>query len=347
MNLFRSWWQHLVDGPPPDVSGDGPDALGTKTIVVLMDGTLSSLKPGCETTIGLIYKLLRRVAGPGLRIHYQQGIQMTDVRSGLDVLTGRGTNRKIQAAYGALANWYEPGDRIFLLGFSRGAYAVRSLAGVMQHVGLVRDTHANTRNIRQAYRHYRDGPHALAAQNFRAAYCHDSVPVDAIGVFDTVKALGVRLPIVWRAFDHRHSFHTAGLGQDTKAGFHALAADETRVAYAPVKWVSDPTWHGTMVQMWFAGSHGDVGGHLAGRENVRPLSNIALVWMLDRLADQGLPLPHGWRDAFPTDVFAPASGAWIGRKKFFLSRKRRVMLRDASEQLHPSLVARRDASPVK
>ncbi len=312
-----------------------------------MDGTLSSLTAGHETNAGLIYKALQTISGKDLRVHYQPGIQMPDWRSGFDVLTGKGINQKIISAYGALANWYEPGDRIFFVGFSRGAYAVRSLAGVMEHVGLVREAHATARHIRQAYRHYRENPQSDAAHKFRAAWCHEHVPIQAIGVFDTVKALGIRLPLIWRAFEHRHSFHNAFLGPSTKAGFHALAADERRVAYAPVKWRTDPSWQGTMQQMWFAGNHATVGGQVRSNLASRPLSNIPLVWMLAEMETQGLVLPPDWRDGFPTDAHGPSVGQWAGSQKLFLSRKKRKMLTDPSEALHDSLVVRRSVSQPK
>jgi len=345
MKLFRTLLRKWQRSRSPSISGLGRGGARGKTIVIIMDGTLSSLVPGHETNAGLIYRLLQRVSGKSLRVYYQPGIQMPDWLSGIDVLTGKGINRKIKNAYGVLANWYKPGDRIFLVGFSRGAYAVRSLAGVVEHVGLVREEHAIARNMRQAYRHYRAGPGGKDATDFRSALCHDTVPIQAIGVFDTVKALGVRLPLVWRAYESRHNFHNAFLGASTKAGFHALAADERRLAYAPVLWTTDPGWSGTMQQMWFAGTHSDIGGHVRGASQFRPFSNIPLVWMLQALQSQGLTLPADWQDEFPTDASAPSLGAWSGNQKFFLSRRRRQMLNDPSEELHATLIARNKANP--
>lgn len=70
---------------------------------------------------------------------------------------GPGINRQIRRAYGYLASRYRPGDRIFLFGYSRGAFAVRSLAGIMDRVGLLRADQATERNVQLAYRHYRAG----------------------------------------------------------------------------------------------------------------------------------------------------------------------------------------------
>src|SRR5690606_38005837 len=114
--------------------------------------------------------------------------------SARDVIEGRGINRQIRRAYGVLASRFRPGDRIFLFGYSRGAYAVRSLAGVIDRMGLLRAEHAVERNVLQVYRHYRSYAPGAAAEAFRDRYCHADVPIEMTGVWDTVKALGLRAP---------------------------------------------------------------------------------------------------------------------------------------------------------
>jgi uncharacterized protein (DUF2235 family) len=305
--------------------------------VILLDGTMSTLVPGAETNVGLTYKLLREMPRTALSLRYEAGVQWQDWRTTMDVVHGRGINRAIRRAFGHLASRYEPGDRIFLFGYSRGAYAVRSLAGVIDRVGLVRSEHATERAIRDAYRHYETNPHGPAAQAFRDRYCHDAVPVEMIGVFDTVKALGLRLPLLWMLTESRHAFHSAHLGHAVRHGYHALALDETRSAFAPALWESTANWPGDEVeQMWFQGSHGDVGGQLGGVPEARPLSNIPLVWMLEKAEACGLALPPGWRARFPTDPEAPSIGTLRGWGKLFVARRRRVVGRDPSEYVHVS-----------
>ena len=96
-----------------------------------------------------------------------------------------------------------------------------------------------------------------------------------------------------------------------------------------------------MEQVWFRGTHGDVGGQLDGHAPARPLANIPLVWMLSRLEGCGLPLPAGWRDRFPQDANAPSIGMWYGWSKLFLLRRRRVVGRDRTERLHETVGERR------
>jgi uncharacterized protein (DUF2235 family) len=309
---------------------------GRQTHLIILDGTMSTLKPGCETNAGLAYSLAQEMGGQ-ISIYYEPGLQWNDWRSIRDITEGRGINRQIKRAYGYLASRYREGDRIYLMGYSRGAYAVRSLAGIIERVGLLTREHATERNIRQAYRVYENTADKAVAQVFAAVHCRPEVPIEMIGVWDTVKSLGINAPVLWRLSVAKHSFHNHALGACVKRGFHALARDETRVVYRPVLWETDPTRPDQIEQVWFRGSHGDVGGQLGGRHWGRPLSNIPLVWMLKKSEAAGLPLPEGWQDRFVQDVTAPSMGTWVGWGKMFVTRRKRVVGLDPSERLHKSI----------
>ena len=121
-------------------------------------------------------------------------------------------------------------------------------------------------------------------------------------------------------------------------GFHALAIDETREAYAPVMWYAPADWEGHMEQVWFRGCHADIGGQLGHFPQARHLGNIPLVWMLERLESCGLSLPDGWTARFPQDVTTPSAGSWRGWGKLFWSRRKRIILGSATESLHPTVV---------
>lgn len=303
--------------------------------VIILDGTMSSLTPGCETNAGLTYLLLKEAGHASL--FYEAGVQWKDWGTTPDVALGRGINRQIRRAYGYLASRYRAGDRIFLMGYSRGAYAVRSLAGIIDMVGLLRADCATERNIRQIYRLYQYGHGATPARAFAARTCHEEAPIEMIGAWDTVKALGVRLPLLWRWTEAEHEFHNHSLGPSIRHGYHALAFDETRSAFAPVLWECPPGWAGKVEQVWFRGTHGDIGGQLGGFDAARPLSNIPLVWMLEKLEGCGVVLAVDWRARFPCDPQAPSIGTWMGLGKLFVLRGPRTVGRDHSESLHPSL----------
>ncbi len=298
---------------------------------------MSSLSPGQETNAGMTYRLLSEVAPQShASLRYEEGLQFLRWRDAIDVIEGRGIDRQIRRAYGFIASRYRPGDRIFLFGYSRGAYAVRSLAGVIDLVGLVRAEHATVRNIRQAYRHYEMNPGSFAAAAFAEKFCLENTEIEMVGVWDTVKALGIRAPFLWRYSKVEHAFHNHTLGDTIRHGFHALAMNETRQAYAPVMWSSRDGWKGELEQVWFKGTHGDVGGHLGGFEPARPLANIPLVWMLEKAEGCGIMLPIGWRSRFEQDADAPSIGTMRGWGKMFVWRRRRVIGADPSESIHPS-----------
>lgn len=310
---------------------------GPLTHVVILDGTLSALEPLiCQTNAGRAYMLLQQVGSP-LSLYYEPGLQWNDWSSVMRVLTGKGINRQIRRAYGYLASRYRPGDRIFLFGYSRGAYAVRSLAGVIDLVGLLRHDHATQRNIDAAYRHYQCTPKSDAARAFSAKHCHADVQIEMIGVWDTVKSLGINAPFLWRWTEHLHAFHNHDLGAHIKNGFHALAHDENRAAFAPVLWTCEGGYDGRVEQVWFPGAHGDVGGQLGGFEAARPLANIPFVWMMRCAEDTGLLLPEGWEERYPQDALAPARGTWRGHGRMFMTRRPRRIGADPSERVHESV----------
>lgn len=303
---------------------------------------MSTLEPGWETNAGILYKLLQEQGRSAtLSVYYEAGIQWTSWRHTTDIITGAGINRQIRRTYGWLASRYRPGDRIFLFGYSRGAYAVRSLAGLIDQVGLLRKEHATERNIQLAYRYYQLENHRKGLTVFARRYCDPTVEIEMVAVWDTVKALGLRLPVLWKLTEPKHAFHNHELGHRVRRGYHALALDETREAYWPVMWDCPTNRVGDVEQVWFRGNHGDVGGQLSGHLPARPLANITLGWVLDKAEMHGLTLPPGWRTRYPGDATAPSSGPWRGWGKLFVLRKRRPVGRDPSEAVHPTALGGR------
>ena len=108
---------------------------------------MSTLEPGRETHAGQTLRLCCEM-GSKVSVFYEAGVQWESWKSSLDVMMGRGINRQIRRAYGYLASRYKPGDRILLHSAIRvGAYGVRSLAGVIDMIGLLKAEHATERNI--------------------------------------------------------------------------------------------------------------------------------------------------------------------------------------------------------
>jgi len=340
-----SFWRGFQN-PEPRL----PKARHACAHVVLMDGTMSSLRPGCETNIGLTYRLLSEL-GPSsnVMLYYEPGIQWRGVKRSVEVLAGIGINRQIKRAYLFLARNYRPGDKIFLMGYSRGAYAVRSLAGLIDKLGLLRPAQVDQDTLERLYCLYREAPDSQQAKALRAARCHATTPIELVGIYDTVRALGLPWPMLCRLAPQAHSFHNHLLGTSVVHGRHALAMDETRDVYAPVLWSMPEDSPVDIVQMWFRGCHGDVGGQLGGWRAARPLSNIPMVWMLSEAERCGLILPSNWRSRYLTNPGAPSVGTMRGWGALFLRRQRRTLGTDRSEMVHPTALphARRRGLAVR
>ena len=312
-----------------------------RTHVFIIDGTLSRLSEGEETNVGLVYKLLQEV--PEVKVGYNPGVQGQGLMKWMSVLTGSGINGSIRQGYEALARGYKSGDKIFLFGFSRGAYAVRSIAGMIDKVGLLKPENVNGKHIRKAFRIYENSDAENRAKGFRRTFCHKTIEIEMIGVWDTVKSLGLPFPVLSYISPMATEFHNHRLSPIIKNAFQALAADENRRAFAPIPWACQPHWPGRLEQAWFAGAHSDVGGFVYEMPEARPLSNISLHWMLTRAAMCGLPLPEGWQARFPTDAMAPFQGPYAGSSKFFLFRRPRELGPAQIDYLHESLIERMES----
>src|SRR6185295_12969713 len=213
---------------------------------------------------------------------------------------GVGISQNIKDCYGFIVEkWTGPQDEIFLFGFSRGAYTVRSLAGLLNFVGIVRGESA----IDQAYDFYRDAkkiapkteddrkkfdPKRKAEfESFRQKNVRDldqRARIKLVGVWDTVGALGI--PQSWlnaHLNPVAHEFHDTALGGNVEHAVHAVSIDEKRKAFEPTLWDPDPR----ALQIFFTGVHSDVGG---GYKDDHKLGDITLRWMAEQAAKHGLQL---------------------------------------------------------
>ncbi len=203
--------------------------------------------------------------GPGLLDHLEGG------------LVGKGLSENIKSAYGWLARTYEPGDAIHLFGFSRGAFTVRSLSGMLKCCGLpaALKTAESTEFWAEVDRLFTDVYRAGAAE------AAEPVAIEFLGVWDTVGSLGIPdwlgpLKLVEDHVGHLPRFHNTKLGDHVRHARQALAIDEMRGPFMPTLW-SNVHKDRDVEQVWFPGDHCDVGG---GHDRTG-LSDAALRWMID------------------------------------------------------------------
>lgn len=214
--------------------------------------------------------------------------------------TGLGVAENIREAYTWLCRVYAPGDRIFLFGFSRGAFQVRSLSGLIYTVGLLKSSAHNY--ARTAFRKYeqfrprnigkdhargdtREARAHLSDDEAELFHDHDALRIHFLGVWDTVAGLG--LPMWGWSFELlriRTSYHNTTVVPCVDHAYHAVAMDEHRSSFMPILLKAPANFKGVLEQRWFRGAHADVGGGYADTS----LSDVALEWMMDRAEQAGL-----------------------------------------------------------
>jgi uncharacterized protein (DUF2235 family) len=222
---------------------------------------------------------------------------------------GVGLASNVQTAYEFLATNYVNGDKIYLFGFSRGAYTARAVAGLIGKVGglLLKQDMDLFPYVYDIYRN-REHRDALGTKDpakikatVRAVHSErklgknfdrlidalsraNSAPIFFIGVWDTVGSLGVPGRGLRWIGQSKYNFHDTGLSPRIRFAYHAIGIDEKRSTFVPTLWTRPKVRHdpGDVVpvleQVWFAGVHSSVGG---GYED-RGLSDIAFLWMVDK-----------------------------------------------------------------
>ncbi|MGD2093322.1 MAG: DUF2235 domain-containing protein [Candidatus Aminicenantes bacterium] len=254
----------------------------SKNIVVCCDGTGNEYNSN-NTNVVKLYHIIKK--DPQSQIaYYDPGVgtfssaaAFTKTAKFITKLWGLafayGITNNIEDAYEYLMDKFEEGDKVFLFGFSRGAFTVRALAGMLKKCGLLQKGSNNL--IPYASKMYRFGDSEVA-EGFKQTFSRECNP-HFIGVWDTVKSVGLI---------RRRKFPNAELNKDVKFGRHAISIDEVRSKYRPNLW-DEPACKGQSIkQVWFAGVHSDVGGSYPEHG----LSDIALEWIIDEAEKCGLEI---------------------------------------------------------
>ena len=264
-----------------------------KRLVVCCDGSWNTPEMESPTNVVRLASAVRTrdAAGNPQIVYYDEGVgTQGPIDKILGGAMGAGLDSNVREAYRFLAGNYEEGDEIYLFGFSRGAYTVRSLAGMIGFAGML--GRRQMTEVAEAYELYRKEKHrdAAPAAAFRSKHGTRVPPITLLGCWDTVGALGIpdKLPGIGldERFNKRYRWADTVLGPHVEHALHALAIDERREEFKPTP-MESATDGQTLLQVWFPGDHGSVGG---GEHHKEPLSRIALTWMVEKIADLGLGL---------------------------------------------------------
>jgi uncharacterized protein (DUF2235 family) len=294
-----------------------------KRIVLLCDGTWNSTDAPDPTNV---VRTAHALAPTGADGQAQVAVYVEGVgtgRRGVNGVTraidrvlggalGLGLMENVVEAYRHLVFLFEPGDEVFVFGFSRGAFTARSLAGFIRYTGLIAREQLD--KLPEAVRRYERRQRGPNGQRLNAEWraihapwtmtdpddadvyaefgLREAIPFDIayLGVWDTVGALGIPgVLTAWPLVGQRHAFHDTELSPMVRMARHAVAIDEPRTPFRPTLWTNLDALNAGRPdhpyrQAWFAGDHGSVGGG----GDVRALSSGALLWVLEGAMVAGL-----------------------------------------------------------
>lgn len=274
-----------------------------KRLVIFLDGTWNTVES--NTNVWRMRALCASTGADGKPQLVYYGIGVNGFMGGV---FGQGLDQNIRNAYEWLVENYNPGDEIFIFGFSRGAYTARSLAGLVAVDGVLKagspigvkelfDRYkANDRSIWKLQEAQASGtPGPFSAQESLVLKYSQPVNIKLIGVWDTVGSVG------WKGGNLRgisrasFGYLKTGLFIHIQNAYQALAIDEHRLDFAPTLWdvrrprdknavIAQPRALASVEQRWFIGAHANVGGGYPSDF----LAQAPLRWMMKKAETQGL-----------------------------------------------------------
>lgn len=241
------------------------------------------------TNVTKVARAIKPMASDGIPqiVYYLEGV---GTNGPLDKVTGgafgKGIELNILRFYRFIAYNYEIGDEIYLFGFSRGAYTIRSLVGFMNKFGLVeKDDDYYVPDIYACYEKSKTKGSKEWEKAFHNIQDHRPCPpIKFIGVWDTVGSLGAPGMIGQLFNKNKYKYHDVSLNVHIENAIQALAIDERRKPFKPSIWELPQNWQGYLEQAWFPGAHSNVGGSFSPDG----LANEALHWVVEKAEAIGL-----------------------------------------------------------
>lgn len=280
-----------------------------KRIVICADGTWNRPEQNLKKDFPTNVLQLARAVKPIGKDHVpQQVFYDWGVGSYYDPVvggaTGKGVHKNIMDDYRYIVQNYSPGDDLYLFGFSRGAYTIRCLCGLINNCGIIKRPNASL--IQKAFNHYkRNGPafspEGKKSVEFRNQHSHDSREVKFVGVWDTVGAMGIPMSFLG-LFDDKDEFYDTKIGKNIQIARHAMAIDEHRKDFEPTIW--RPRENMDLKQVWFAGAHADIGGSYKPDHDGSVLSHNSLNWMIKEAGESGLTIEDHLTDMIKASPLA-------------------------------------------
>ncbi|WP_413693508.1 DUF2235 domain-containing protein [Psychromonas sp. KJ10-2] len=321
-----------------------------KRIVICADGTWNhpenDLKKDFPTNILKLARAIKPFSSDQSpqQVFYDWGIG-SYYDNTIGGATGRGLHKNIMDNYRYIIQNYSDGDELFLFGFSRGAYTIRCLCGLINNCGILKRD--NAKLVQHAFNHYKKSgeaytPSGKESIKFRNDYCHQSREVKFVGVWDTVGAMGIPLTFLG-LFNDKDEFYDNKIGSNVLIARHALAIDEHRCDFIPTIWSAGDNMD--IKQVWFAGAHSDIGGSYPPDKSGTILSDNALSWMLEEVTTAGLDVETHLQESIKESTLATMHNS---RRSFYRIKSKYFRTLDHGQGqvlIHKSVKYRWDNDP--
>lgn len=278
--------------------------IKTKKLAVFLDGTWNAVDD--NTNVWRLKALCQTASSEGAPQLVYYDIGVNGFAGGM---LGKGLSENVREAYEWLIDNYNEGDEIFIFGFSRGAYTARSLAGLIAKHGLLKP--GSPLGVAQLFARYKRADdrtlwklrelrdagalsNATLEEQWMLKYSQ-AVRIKMVAVWDTVGALGIPAFSIAGVSRSTMGYLHTGLRLAIENGYHALAIDEHRKAFAPTLWsvrrpnepgavYAEPRLINSVEQRWFVGAHANVGGGCVSDL----LAQVPLRWIMEKSAKHGL-----------------------------------------------------------
>ncbi len=300
-----------------------------RNLVIGCDGTWNEpqqLNDGtpAPTNVVKFMRAMKSLSGRQKQ-HYEKGVGSRPWEALPGGIYGYGIDKRITGGYRFLCNqfrdpnWQDKKQKVFIIGFSRGSYTARRLAGLVTHSGIPKDP-ADVELGWNIYEH-RDLTSAKALKKEGRFF---NIPIEMVGVWDTVKSTD------------DPDYNDQQLSKIVVAGYHAMAIDEKRKFFPVLRWKSDAR----ALQVWFAGVHSDVGGGYANSG----LGDVALNWMIYRALSHGLEFKKNYMDE---NVDPRPAGlihkSYTGKWKLLGEKTRKILKTDFVHQAVAERLGKKDS----
>jgi hypothetical protein len=278
----------------------------SKKIVVFSDGTGNSAARLQKSNVWRLYQALKRTQDQ--IAYYDDGVG-TSAWKPLALIGGAvgfGLARNVRDIYTFLCRNYEPGDEIFTFGFSRGAFTIRILGGLIAARGIAPRGPDLEDRVKQEWKAYRKKYGRFGLTKSAEIVRHD-VKIRFMGLWDTVDAYGFPLEEMRIAWDYLIlplSMRDRELSSKVLDAYHALSIDDERQTFHPVLWTEegqaqvDTIEKERITQVWFAGVHSNLGGGYPDDS----LSYVSLKWMLEQAERRGLVFDDDYKEFIATEI---------------------------------------------